>query len=791
MNDDLALADQLPLGGIRVLDLAGPPGAYCGRLLADLGADVVKVETPGGDELRQRPPFAERWPEPQSLSFAYYHANKRGICLDIESAGSLPTLAELGACADVVIVTPSELHPVAGFDGESRSLSWANRNAVVCCITPFGLTGPYRRWRATHFISCALGGAMFTKGFSGGPPQVVPGQQLHDHVGTHSAVAILAALRHRHASGGQLIDMSIHEVISHSLFDLSQYTAAAVISQRGDRAPGGFIGVWRCADGPIELAVSSNKQWHGLLKVLGDPPELANPAWSNPLIRQEHSAEIMAALVPAIATLDREDFIQAGQRRGVPCGLVNTVGQFVSDPQPRSRGFFVPVQVGDVGTFDMPGMPFRSSATLLMQYRRPAPVKGQDEPAEIVKEWRKPPAAHAWPQPLANMRVLSFGIAIVGALGAMALAELGADVVKIESPAHPDNLRGISLPGEPVVTEPSGADTCPMFANCNRSVRSLALDMKEPGSIELFMRLLAAADVVLENFGPDTLERMGLRYEDLAKVNPKIVMISMSGFGQPPGPRAHYRAYGSTAWSFSGMEAACGYSNGTHFDYIAEAHGVLAILAGLAARDKTGLGTRIDLALAETAGVVIAPLVLDYTVNGREPSPTVNRVSGALLSVVVPCAGHDRWLAVELEDSQDWSVLARMVDGPDMPAEAAQLESARQHLGEALTGWAASLTPHQAMRRLQAEGIAAAAVQDTEDVFRDVQHRSRGFLAEMMHPDLGRLEFAAPPHRLTLTPPSIRRPTPRLGEHTVEVLTQWLGMTPEHAQRYMWPAAPA
>ncbi|MGH3191065.1 MAG: CoA transferase, partial [Streptosporangiaceae bacterium] len=216
---------ELPLGGIRVLDLAGPLGSYGCRLLADAGADVVKVEPPEGDPLRRRPPFAGDRPDPQgSLSFAYYQANKRGVVLDYRRPEAAGVLAELGANADVVVLTPTAREPVAGFDAATGELAWAGPQAVVCSITPFGLTGPYRNWRSTHLVSHAMSGLMYVQGPPEGPPVVVPGQQLYDFAGTHAAVAILAALRARPQAGGQLIDMSAHEVLTQSCFDIYSYT---------------------------------------------------------------------------------------------------------------------------------------------------------------------------------------------------------------------------------------------------------------------------------------------------------------------------------------------------------------------------------------------------------------------------------------------------------------------------------------------------------------------------------------------------------------------------------------
>ena len=790
---------ELPLGGIRVLDLAGPLGSYGCRLLADAGADVVKVEPPEGDPLRRRPPFAGDRPDPAgSLSFAYYQANKRGVVLDYRRPEAAAVLADLGANADVVVLTPTVSEPVAGFDVATGELAWAGPQAVICCITPFGLTGPYRNWRATHLVSHAMSGLMYVQGPPEGPPVVVPGQQLYDFVGTHAAVAVLAALRARPQAGGQLIDMSAHEVLTQSCFDIYSYTNSARIGRRRPRAvqySGG--GSWECRDGVIEFTASTDKHWFALIELLGHPAELADPSWAHPVVRHPYEDKIIEVMRPLIAAMSREDFFVRGQQLGLPCTVINTVGDFVDDQQPRSRGFFVHRQLAGLGEFDLPGEPFRCTERVLDQYRRPAPRLGESSAAEIASEWRDPAPPGPVPGPLSGIRAISFGTAIAGALSGTALAELGADVVKIESPTRPDNLRRLWAPGDPVVHEPSGADTSPMFANFNRTTRSVALDMKDPSSVELFLRLAAVADVIVENYAPGVMRRWGLGYEQIAAVNPRIVMLSLTGFGHS-GPRSHYLAYGATVCSFAGLTDAWQYPSGVHFDYLSEAHGVFGVLAALAARERTGRGTHVDLAEVETAAAVMGPMMLDYVVNGRRSVVPGNRVPGAMLSEVVRCHTDDDWLAVEAEDADDWRALARFLKRDDLaeaapspdeqaPDERAPDERARAALAAALAAWAAGLTAQQAMRMLQRAGLAAGVVQDAEDVVRDPQHRERHFLLEMDHPDLGVAEYMAPPHRLAKTPPAVLRPTPRLGAHTVEVLGEWLGMTPDEAAPYVWP----
>jgi benzylsuccinate CoA-transferase BbsF subunit len=292
--------------------------------------------------------------------------------------------------------------------------------------------------------------------------------------------------------------------------------------------------------------------------------------------------------------------------------------------------------------------------------------------------------------------------------------------------------------------------------------------------------------VVIENYGPDVLERWGVGYEKIAAVNPRIVMLSQTGFGHGGGPRSHYLAYGATIFSFMGLTQIWGRSHGSHFDYPAAAHGLFAILAALAARDRTGLGTHIDQAQTEVAGAIMGPLLLDYTVNGHEPGEDPPP------GLVVRCLGEDGWLAVEPVDDEDWLRLAALADAP-APDPGAPDPGAPDHAAVigAVRNWAAALTPQQAMRMLQRAGLAAGAVQNSEDVTRDPEHRERHFLQEMDHPDLGVAEYAGPPYRLSKTPATIRRRTPRLGEHATEILAEWLGLPPAESQAYAWPPRPA
>jgi benzylsuccinate CoA-transferase BbsF subunit len=377
-------------------------------------------------------------------------------------------------------------------------------------------------------------------------------------------------------------------------------------------------------------------------------------------------------------------------------------------------------------------------------------------------------------QLLRDVRVLSFGSFVAGNICSLMLAELGADVVKIESRAQPEALRSYDVPGHPEVFEPSGVRTTALFAGMTRGVRSACIDMATESGREALRRLVSQAHVVVENLGPGTLASWGCSFDELRAHNPGLVMLSISGYGAT-GPLAAYRAYASNVNNFLGLTAVWAL-DGIHFDFVAGTHGACAVVAALAEADRGGSGVFIDLAETETGAAIMPGLYLDYLANGREWRAGPNEVPGSLLSAVVRCLGDDAWLAVELEDASDWERLCSFLERPDLlvGAEGPALEQARW-LREAMATWAGTVTPFQAAHTLQGLGLAAGPVQNGEDQWRDAQLRSRGAFVDVAHPDLGVLEYPdAPvcPGRGHVDP---RAGGPRLGEHTVQVFREWLG----------------
>lgn len=767
----------LPLAGMRVLDATNHLGSYGSRLLADLGADVIKIEPPGGSPLRHSAPLVKE--TGSSLSFSYWEANKRSIQLDVGAHSSREPLRRLAKHCDVVLLTPTSREPVVGFAAVADGVDWAPESAVVIFITPLGATGPLRSWRGTHLTSNALAGLMLRPDPpNAGAPRAMPGEQMYAYVGVHIAITALAALRARandHLGRGQVADLSAHEIMSAANFDFHVYSGATRIENGMLLRTYASGGIWECADGEAMYLTISDRQWNGFLDLFGRPSSLADPALSNPAVRAIRRVEVMNAIRPLIKEIGRDRFVVSGQEHGVPVTLVNTVADYAADPQPSSRGHFVPIDIGNHQTAKAPGTPFLSTHPLLSLYRRAAPALSELTVEQLIKQWAVPGPAHQCGPVMTDIRVVSFGGVLAGALTASTLADLGADVVRIEHHDRPDDNRRLIAPEDEPVYEPSGVQTSPNFAAGARSVRGLGMDMKNSAAVDLALRLISTADVLIDNFSPGVMERWGLDPTRLSILNPRLVHLSISGFGHDGGPRSGYRAYGGTMCCFLGLTHAWGVGCQTHFDFVTYAHSVLAVQAALAARDRTGNGNFIDLSMMEAGSAGMGTMILDWTVNGSNAEPAGNGALGSVWSGVLPCSGTDTWVALELEDAADAAALSRVLGLSTAVGSAERIDLAS--LETTLLNWLADKTPMRAALLFQKAGLAASPVQNAEDLYRDPQLRARGAIVEIPHPDLGSIEFLAPVHRLLSTPPRVRAGAPRLGEHGHQILEEWLGLS--------------
>ncbi|HEY6426862.1 MAG TPA: CoA transferase [Acidimicrobiales bacterium] len=368
----------LPLNGVRVLEIGGRPAAYCGKILADLGADVIKIELPWGDRMRFLPPFRHGGTGPEaSLLFAYYHHNKRGITLDWEHDASRALLERLASSADVVLASPKgERERPIGLLDDPPSLSWVPDSVLTCFVTPFGLSGPYRDWRATPFTSFAMSGYMHAFGTPEGPPLAMPGQQFYDEAGLWGALLVQTTLRGPRGLRGQVIDLSVHEVGLFNKLGTEQYGLAGHMKTRVTNFGPPPGGIWECRDGLVDIGAHSDRQWEVFVDLLGRPDILSDPIYRDRVMRIQLFDLLTGVIADQLSTRSAPEFVAAAQAAGLPCAVTQTPAEFTRDPQPAARGYVAPSSRVGTESVLLPGRPFVSEPPLIA-YRTPAPGLGE------------------------------------------------------------------------------------------------------------------------------------------------------------------------------------------------------------------------------------------------------------------------------------------------------------------------------------------------------------------------------------------------------------------------------
>ncbi|MBI2911323.1 MAG: CoA transferase [Chloroflexi bacterium] len=366
------------LEGLRVLEVAGERGEYCGKLLGDLGADVIKIEPPEGSVTRRRGPFvADRPDRDGSLHFAYYNTNKRGITLGLAAKSGRFLFRRLLDQADVLVdgMDPTYLDGLGLGEATLRS---TRPELIYASVTPFGQWGPHRDDAGDELVAFAMGGFLFISGQQDGRPLVGPGQQATDLGGLHAAAGVLMALENRPAASGQAISVSMREVLASEEHLIERYTFAGTSvrregSQHGTAAPGR---IYPARDGFIHLFIAQPEKWRAFFRLLGGPEMLSDEVWNDPPFRRAN-VDILNPLVASwSAQRSRRKIVDAAQARALPTGSVNTPREFIDSPQSAQRGLFPVADHALWGTCRFPGGPYQLSDSP-WALRRAAPALGQ------------------------------------------------------------------------------------------------------------------------------------------------------------------------------------------------------------------------------------------------------------------------------------------------------------------------------------------------------------------------------------------------------------------------------
>lgn len=777
----------LPLQGVRVLELTDGFGDTAGRFLADLGADVVRVESPGGSASRAEEPIRNG----VSIPFALRNANKLGVVLDLDTDEGRDRLRTLVRHSDILLESFAPGYLAARGVG-AADLREINPALVVVSITGFGQDGPYREWVATEQVLYALSGVLSRSGEPGEPPLLPPNGLVAESVGVHTAwSALLAYFDRLHTGRGQTVDISAFEVVVHG-FDPGfgvQGSAAAGRSEdfpRGRPDAANFYPVYRCADGQVRICLLARRQWRGMFEWLGEPEEFADPKYDTIPARFAASDRLNPLIEKLFSTYTRDELVAEGAARGIPIGGLNTVSEVLRTEHFDASGTFVDAEIASGLAARVPSgyakingerAGFRTCAPELGEHNRVLfGSVADDAPVRIPAPLREPGA-----RPFEGLRVLDMGVVVFGAELGRQFADYGADVIKIENSNFPDGLR----------QSKRGAALAASVAWGHRNRRSFGLNLRSPEGIRIFKRLAAEADIVLANFKPGTLASMRLSYDELAAVNPRIIVSESSAFGSV-GPWNKRLGYGplvraacgvSALWRYS--DTADGLCDGStvYPDHIAGQVTATTILAALIDRLRTGRGAAIEVAQADAAIVQLGnQLVAEHLEPGSIGAPG-NADPYSAPSGVYACAGDDEWCVVTVRDDADWARLCGVLGRSDLVDDSrfatAELRIGhRAEVDEVLAEWMLRHAPTEAMETLQAAGIPAGAMVRLPELLTNPQLIARGAYTELEHPMLpAPLPTAKQVAHFAALPDWPLRPAPLAGEQTREIAEDTLALS--------------
>jgi crotonobetainyl-CoA:carnitine CoA-transferase CaiB-like acyl-CoA transferase len=746
------------LNGTRVLDRTGDiAGPYCTKLLADAGADVVRVEPAGGDPLR-------RWRS--GALFDFLNASKRSVT----EVGDLEVGADL-------LVTDG---PIA-----LERLWDANPTLVVVTITPFGADGPWSGRPATEFTLQGSAGSIGHRGWPESEPLAAGGRLGEWITGTYAAVGALAALRAARATGrGEVVDVAMLDCMAATMATFPS-VFASFLDWPPIRGTGRSVevpSIEPTADGYAVFTTNSAQQFQDFCLLIGRPDMMEDADLASAVGRTRRRDEFLAAVHEHTTRRTTAELLADAALFRIPSGPVLDGSTIPAFDHFLERGVFAP---DPTGRFLQPRVPYRISGLPARPFG-PAPAEGEHTGQVDWDPHPAPVESTSEPRlPLEGIRVVDCTAWWAGPAATQALALLGADVVKVESVTRPDLMRYTAA--KPA-SEDGWWEWGPMFHAANAGKRGITLDLGHPEGIDVFERLVATADLLVENYTPRVMDQFGLGWDRLHEVNPDLIMVRMPAFGLD-GPWRDNTGFAQTMESISGMAWLTGFADGPPVlvrgacDPLAGMHAVIAALLALGHRDRHGGGHLVESVMVEAALNAAAEQVIEHSVSGIVLGRNGNRGPGAAPQGLYPCAGSDRWLALAVAEDAHWDALRAVLGEPawaDDPRlrTAGGRRAAHDLIDDELRSWTKDRDAVELAELLTRAGVPAGVVIPAREVVDNPQIRHRGLFEPERHPLTGDHELPTLPFRFSRVPAWLRRPSPSLGEHNHEVLTE-LGLSPD------------
>ncbi len=800
------------LSPYRVLDLTDEKGLLCGKLLGDLGADVIKVERPGGDPARYICPFYHDEVDPnKSLFWWTLNTSKRGITLDIESPEGKETFEKLVKTADFVLESfpPGYLDRLGlGYE----DLEGLNPRIILVSITPFGQTGPYKDYKSPDIVAWGMGGEMYPCGDADRPPvRISHHSQAYLHASAEAAAGAMVALHQRSATGrGQRVGVSIQEcVVRVTYLPTSGWDMLKTVHRRaGGLMPNSRIRrVWPCKDGHViwmywaGLLASWNLPFFEWLSSEGMPVEfLKSIDWATldmALMSQDDITRIEKLTCAFFVTRTKAELLEGALRHRVMLYPISTAKDMVESVQLESREFWTGTEHPELGESILYPGAFTRTTEAPPRILRRAPLIGEHNSeilGPLMTNNRDEPAGAdrlTSPQdgpylPLKDVRIVEFAWNITGPQATRTLTAYGAEVIKIENKTHPDPYRT----GGAFKDGIGGLNRTGNFNQDNAGKLSVSLNLAQPKGVELAKKFVARADIVVENFAGGVMERMGLGYSKLREVKPDIIMLSTCMQGQT-GPYASHPGLGWHLTALSGFFQINGWPDrepmapdGPYTDYIAPHFNVLAIMAAMDYRRRTGKGMYIDMSQYENGIQFLSPLVLDYIVNKRVATRMGNRSNFAAPHGAFRCKGDDRWCAIAVMNEDEWTAFCKVTGHPAWTADTkfGTLERRKgneDELEKLVEAWTVGHSAEDVMDMMQRAGVGAGVLETGQDLLEGDPHlRCRRFFEEVDHPEIGKYRVPRPCFLLSKSSYDMRR-SPLLGEHSEYCFKEILGISEE------------
>ena len=801
---------ELPLTGVSVLDLGqGLASGYCTKVLADFGAEVIKIEPPDtGDPLRRVGPFKDDKPTTDGAAFLYLCTNKKSVTLDLGTETGKGLFLQLLKDADVVVDSfkPGTMDAL----GLSFSaLEEVRPGIILTSITFFGQTGPYASYEGSELVGLAVGGYTELTGSLDREPLQTGGNQCQYQAGLGGAIATLASLWWREESGqGQHIDVAAIEAIK-AAFDgarvFSMHDSTGVIPRRiGTRNIGNEPYMpypstqVPCKDGHMHVhSAGSFPEAMALLtgvERLRDPELLATP--------RGHADEIDQLLTEWLADKEKDETWLLAQELRLPWTKVARIDEVLdNDPQHDAMSYFQKVDHPQVGQlryptwgmrlFGSPAVPGR--APLLGEHNQEI-LEGRlgQKPAAALREVRSFTGVRAKnPFPLHNVRILDLTQGIAGPVGNRLLAHLGSQVIKLEPPWGRALARGAATGS--ANPDAKSYNMVPNFNEVNRGGKlSVPVNLSTSEGRELMLELVRISDVVIENYSPRVMGNLGLSYEELRRVKPDIILVSMPAFGGE-GPWRDFISLGPGVDAMSGMSEMTGYEDGPplkagnfYADQNGGFHAVCALLLALMYRRRTGQGQHLESPLRSGLISVLGEKFLEYQLTGRVPTRMGNRHSIMAPQNVYPCQGEDSWVAISIGSDGEWQALCQAMGQVDLARDdrykdAPGRKKYEKELDTAISEWTRQRTHYEVMHILQAVGVKAGASLKSTEMIADPHFQARDSFDYTDHPDAGLFRHSGLAWKMSRAPMQLGVPAPRYAEHLDWMMNELLVLSEEES----------